>query len=206
MSENNHVIPAVASADPTDRNRSLRKKLPIVILILSVGTVVDLVLDSPTTIWSAHVLFELLLMLFGLGAAAYFWLRWRDTDTKLVASRVALAEQTAERDAWRSRTEKLLRGLGVEIDVQFRTWGLTRTESNTALMILKGYEHKEIAAIQHKSERTVRQHARSIYRKSGLASRAELSAFFLEDLLLPSPSGQEARQKAGQNARQAAAS
>jgi hypothetical protein len=31
----------------------------------------------------------------------------------------------------------------------------------------------------------VRQHAVSVYRKSGLAGRAELSAFFLEDLLLP---------------------
>ena len=103
MSQNDDVIPAADLADPTDRNRSLRKKLPIVILILSVGTVVDLVLDKPPTIWSAHVLFELLLMLFGLGAAAYFWLRWRDTDTELVASRVALAEQTAERDAWRGK-------------------------------------------------------------------------------------------------------
>jgi DNA-binding CsgD family transcriptional regulator len=166
-------------------DRSLQKKLPIVILILSVGTVVDLVLDSPTTLWSAHVLFELLLMLFGLGAAGYFWFRWRDTDTALLASRAELAEQTAERDAWRGRAEKLLRGLGVEIDVQFRIWGLTAAESDTALMILKGYEHKQIAAIQQKSERTVRQHARAIYRKSGLASRAELSAFFLEDLLLP---------------------
>jgi DNA-binding CsgD family transcriptional regulator len=124
-------------------------------------------------------------MLFGLGAAGYFWFRWRDTDTALLASRAELAEQTAERDAWRGRAEKLLRGLGVEIDVQFRIWGLTAAESDTALMILKGYEHKQIAAIQQKSERTVRQHARAIYRKSGLASRAELSAFFLEDLLLP---------------------
>jgi hypothetical protein len=32
---------------------------------------------------------------------------------------------------------------------------------------------------------TVRQHAVAVYRKSGLAGRAELSAFFLEDLLLP---------------------
>jgi hypothetical protein len=49
----------------------------------------------------------------------------------------------------------------------------------------KGYGHKEIAALQRKSERTVRQHAVAVYRKSGLSGRAELSAFFLEDLLLP---------------------
>lgn len=35
------------------------------------------------------------------------------------------------------------------------------------------------------SERTARQQALAVYRKAGLAGRAELSAFFLEDLLLP---------------------
>jgi len=200
MTDNMDSTPARTSEHRIESDRSLQNKLLIALLVLSLGTVVDLVLDSPTTMWSAHVMFELLLMLFGLGAAAYFWLRWRKTDQALSASRVALAEQTAERDAWRRRAEKLLRGLGVEIDIQFRLWGLTRAESDTALMILKGYEHKEIAAIQHKSERTVRQHARVIYRKSGLANRAELSAFFLEDLLLPVDSATDDEQNAGQAA------
>ena len=35
------------------------------------------------------------------------------------------------------------------------------------------------------SERTIREQARALYRKSGLSGRAELSAYFLEDLLLP---------------------
>ena len=53
----------------------------------------------------------------------------------------------------------------------------------------KGCGHKEIAQIQQKSERTVRQHAVAVYRKSGLSGRAELAAFFLEDLLLPASEG-----------------
>ena len=65
--------------------------------------------------------------------------------------------RAAERDAWRARTDKLLRGLGEEIDAQLREWGLTPTERETALLLLKGYGHKEIAALQEKSERTVRQ-------------------------------------------------
>ena len=36
------------------------------------------------------------------------------------------------------------------------------------------------------SERTVRQQALAVYAKSGLGGRAELAAFFLEDLLAPS--------------------
>ncbi len=54
-----------------------------------------------------------------------------------------------------------------------------------ALALLKGLSHKTIAKWSGRSERTVRQHAVAVYRKSGLEGRAELSAFFLEGLLLP---------------------
>src|SRR5213593_86931 len=43
-----------------------------------------------------------------------------------------------------------------------------------------------VADLRQTSERTVRQQALAIYRKSGLNGRSDLAAFFLEDLLLPS--------------------
>ncbi len=43
----------------------------------------------------------------------------------------------------------------------------------------------EVAALRGVGEATVRQQARAIYRKAGLAGRNELAAFFLEDLLGP---------------------
>ena len=52
-------------------------------------------------------------------------------------------------------------------------------------MLLKGFSHKRIARHTETSERTVRQHSVAVYRKSGLAGRAELAGFFLEALLLP---------------------
>ena len=52
-------------------------------------------------------------------------------------------------------------------------------------MQLKGLRHKEIAELRQTSERTVRQQALAVYRKSGLNGRTDLAAFFLEDLLLP---------------------
>jgi len=63
------------------------------------------------------------------------------------------------------------------------------------LLLLKGFGHKEIAGLQSKSERTVRQHAIAVYRKSGLSGRAQLSAFFLEDLLLPADEPDDAPQE-----------
>jgi len=152
---------------------------------IAAGGAVDLALDRPTGFWSAHVLFEVSLLTLSLGAVAYLWLGWRDVGRTLEQTRAELAARGVERDAWRARAEKLLRGLGEEIDHQLREWGLTPVERETALLLLKGYGHKEIAALQQKSERTVRQHAVAVYRKSGLSGRAELSAFFLEDLLLP---------------------
>jgi DNA-binding CsgD family transcriptional regulator len=155
---------------------------------IAAGGAIDLVLDAPPTLWTFHVLFELGMLSVSLAAVAYLWLGWKDADRALEGTRAALAARGLERDAWRARAETLLRGLGEEIDRQLRAWDLTPVERETALLLLKGFGHKEIAALQDKSERTVRQHAVAVYRKSGLAGRAQLSAFFLEDLLLPDPS------------------
>jgi DNA-binding NarL/FixJ family response regulator len=75
------------------------------------------------------------------------------------------------------------------VDEQFRDWQLTPAERDVALMLLKGYGHKEVAALTGRSERTVRQHAVAVYQKSGLQGRAELAGFFLEDLVLPGVAG-----------------
>jgi len=80
---------------------------------------------------------------------------------------------------------ELLKGLGSAIDSQFDRWQLTAAEREMALLMLKGLSHKEIALARDTSERTIRQQAQSIYGKANLSGRAALSAFFLEDLLLP---------------------
>ena len=52
-------------------------------------------------------------------------------------------------------------------------------------LLLKGITLKEIADIRQTQLKTVQQQSQSIYQKTGLASRSELAAFFLEDLLPP---------------------
>ena len=82
-----------------------------------------------------------------------------------------------------------MRGLGEALDRQFQRWSLSPAEAEVALLLLKGLAMKEIAAVRGVSERTVREEAQAVYGKAGLAGLAELSAFFLEDLLLPAPKG-----------------
>lgn len=91
---------------------------------------------------------------------------------------------------WRDETRALLKGLGEAIDRQFLTWKLTEAERDVGLLLLKGLSLKEIAAVRVTSERTIRAQAQSIYAKAGLSGRAALSAFFLEDLLAPTPTSQ----------------
>ena len=96
-----------------------------------------------------------------------------------------LASARAEAAHYRSEAREALQGLGEAIDRQFERWQLTSAEREVGLLMLKGLSHREVSEIRQTSDATVRQQAVMVYRKSGLANRAELSAFFLEDLLLP---------------------
>lgn len=160
-----------------------------ILLLVALGGAVDLALDRPSNWLSVHVLFEVAMMAFSLSFAAYLWRGWRRATQSLQEATRAFASRhetlKAERDQWRDSAQSALAGLGVAIDHQFEAWKLTPAEREVALLLLKGYGHKQIAGATQRSERTVRQHAVTVYQKSGLAGRAELAAFFLEDLLLP---------------------
>ena len=119
-----------------------------------------------------------------VGVAVLFRVTRRQRDDHLQVIRdLEVARLQGQR--WRSESRTLLNGLGAAIDVQFTRWNLTDAEREVALLLLKGLSSKEVAAVRGGSERTVREHARSIYSKAGLTGRAALSAFFLEDLLAP---------------------
>jgi DNA-binding CsgD family transcriptional regulator len=163
----------------------LRVILTLLLGGIAVGGALDLWMDWPGSPGALHVAFEIAVLVLSLGGVAFLWGGWMRTRRSLTQTRAASAHLGQERDAWRQRAEKLLRGLGEEIDAQLRRWQLTAAEREVALLLLKGYGHKEIAALLGRSDRTIRQHAVAVYRKSDLSGRAELAAFFLEDLLLP---------------------
>jgi DNA-binding NarL/FixJ family response regulator len=129
--------------------------------------------------------YEVFLLVVIAGAVIYLWLGWRSASATLQVTRRNLRERQEERDAWRRNARSLLEGLGEAIDEQFSEWDLTPSEREVALLLLKGHSHMEAAKMTDRSERTVRQHAVSVYRKSGLSGRAELAGFFLGDLILP---------------------
>lgn len=176
--------------------RDVAPRVPLILTVLfaiiAVGAVIDVALDDPESWFGPHILFEMALIAVSLGATVYLGRNWYRSIRSVDRLERLLEERREERDRWRSSAERLLEGLGRAIDEQFETWLLTPAERETAVMMLKGYSHKRIARLTGRSERTVRQHAVSVYRKSGLAGRSELAAFFLEDLPLPGVSSRAA--------------
>jgi len=158
--------------------------------VIAVFVIADVAHDASLGAELEHLLVEVALMATAIVGTVSFWRRWQ-RERKAARQIIQQAHQEARRwkgeaDRWASEAREALQGLGKAIDDQFKRWSLSPAEQEVALLLLKGLSLKEVAGVRDTSERTVRQQAASVYKKGGLAGRAELSAFFLEDLLLPS--------------------
>jgi DNA-binding CsgD family transcriptional regulator len=166
----------------------LRRTLPIA-LFVTIGALIalDLVTDAREGTSVGHLLVEatvLALALAGAGVLGGAALRERRAMARALVSATTEARAwQGEAARWRSEASSALQGLGEAIERQFDRWQLSAAEREVAMLLLKGLSLQEVAEVRQTSERTTRQQAQAVYKKAGLAGRAELSAFFLEDLL-----------------------
>jgi DNA-binding NarL/FixJ family response regulator len=160
--------------------------------VILVVTITDLVIDYRAGTTIAHILTEGAISMVAAVGIAFMVARLqklKDTAAQLQgelqASKKELEQTRREAEKWRDEARDILRGLGEAIDRQFERWELTPAEKEVALLLLKGLSHKDIADVRDVSPRTTRQQAHAVYKKAGVEGRADLAAFFLEDLLLP---------------------
>jgi len=168
--------------DPAARRNPIPSLIMAAVAALATADVVD---DLHSGGEWLHMGLEVLIIAVAAGGAVVLWfqlVRARSTNRVL---RADLTKARAEMQRFQAESQDLMRGLGEAIDRQFTRWQLSPAEREVALLLLKGLSHKDVAEARSTSERTVRQQALSVYRKADLAGRAELAAFFLEDLLLP---------------------
>jgi DNA-binding NarL/FixJ family response regulator len=90
-----------------------------------------------------------------------------------------------ENEKFKQHSKSYIEGLSSTIDQQLNAWQLSKSEKEVAFLLLKGLSFKEIAKVRKTTEKTARTQSAAIYSKAGLANRSQLSAYFLEDLLLP---------------------
>lgn len=195
------------------REQALTVGLAAVFAAIAVLAAIDLAADVGEGTTMRHALIEGTTIAIGLGGVVWMALRFRVLAQKarvltrrnddlaqqnddLTQQNDGLVQRTDEltrhleasrRDAerWRGEAHELIAGLSQAIDRQLERWKLSPAEKEIALLLLKGLSHKEVADLRGSSEATVRQQARALYKKAGLTGRADLAAFFLEDLLGP---------------------
>ena len=160
--------------------RNNRSTIIAVILFAIVVVLVgwDLYIDFGEGVGWQHITVESFIFVVAIAGTIFMW-------RQLDRTRTDLAGALVEAEHWKKENHELLQGLSAAIEQQFSRWNLSAAEADVGLLLLKGLGHKEIAALRQTSERTVREQARSLYRKAGISGRSALSAFFLEDLLLP---------------------
>jgi len=163
-----------------------RLVVSVVLVLLVVFSVSDYFEDRAGGADSAALFNDVSDTFLPLVLLIYIWrLSPLSLQRKTIRLESDLASKNADLQHWKARAASHLKGLSTSIDEQLNNWQLTRAEKEVAIMLLKGFSLRDLASMRGTSERTVRQQAACIYNKAGLQGRAELSAFFLEDLMLP---------------------
>ncbi len=158
-------------------------------VFIGILAAIDITADIREGTDLTHIIVELfvfIVAIFSASAMSFRLLKEAKESRQLVSEMtLELQKNRDEATEWRNETQALLQGLSASINNQFERWGLTPSEKEIGLFLLKGLSHKEVAYIREVSEATARQQARSIYKKAGLSGRHDLAAFFLEELALP---------------------
>ena len=166
------------------RERLIALSMALVILVFAVFDAIEDYWEEQG--WHAQVV-DVTFAFFSFTIFLYLYrltpLSLKNRDAILTSAIIAKHKDS---ESWRRKASELLQGLGKVIEEQCREWQLSPAEQEVTFLLLKGLSLKEIAALRETAERTVRQQASTVYAKAGVTGRAELSAFFLEDLLLPS--------------------
>jgi DNA-binding CsgD family transcriptional regulator len=144
-----------------------------------------------------HLAVEILIILFSLSGIGFLIqeIRQRQRETEqlhtqlnttrdaLISTRDDLSNTRADLQLMSSKMQQASRQYGQVIQEQLALWEFTQSEKDVALLLLKGLSFDEIASVRDTKEKTVRQQATAIYRKSGLTGRHEFAAWFFEDFL-----------------------
>lgn len=166
-------------------NKRERLIISSILLLISLMTTFDLLTDLGEGVVWWHVAIEGSVAIIAL-VGIYFLVKGTFILRKsLNKEKEFSAKLIGENSHWKESSKKFLDGLSKSIDTQLDKWELTKSEKEVAFLLIKGFSLKEIAEYRSTAEKTTRAQATSIYAKSGVSGRSQLSAFFLEDLLLP---------------------
>lgn len=154
----------------------------IFLILIIVFTASDIVIDLNQGISFDHITHEAMILVLS-AALVIFQLRSSiEKGQQLEKLANSLEIVSHEREQFRQQVADHAGAFSKAAEEQFKAWNLTKSETDIAILLIKGLSMKEIADVRASQESTVRQQAMSIYKKSSLENRQQLAAFFLEDL------------------------
>ena len=151
--------------------------------VIAVMNVSDFVVDYQEGSNTMHLIQEAFLVVASIGGIGY--LLWEVVRRRQEV--VTIKQQLLKANHRLSESNEKLQGLNQQyrkvIDQQLSDWSFTPSEKDVAILLLKGLSFEEIAGVRETKEKTVRQQASAIYRKSNVNGRYEFAAWFFEDFL-----------------------
>ncbi len=162
-----------------NKDKFLLLLLTLMILFSGYDLFSDLAHGTPLT----HVLSEAALLALSLTAISWLIFSLYRQQREINALRQALDKATQSAPPAEPYLVEARKEMAAVIVQQFADWGLSPSEREIGLLLLKGLSLKEIALARNTLEKTVRQQASSIYKKSGLSGRHAFAAWFIEDIL-----------------------
>jgi len=155
----------------------------LMFLLLLIASITDLITDTESGTDFAHLAQESVFIALLLIALAWILFDIRRQRIEIATLREELLAIQPPDKLPEKYVLEAKSNLSNVISQQFNDWKLTESEKDVGWLLLKGLSLKEIALIRNTLEKTVRQQASAIYKKSGLNGRHTFSAWFIEEVL-----------------------
>jgi len=156
--------------------------LVVVLILVGIASGMDLLTDFSHGASFSHIFKEGFIVVLALILVVWILYEQRQQTIQILNLKKELleSEQQAKPNSYVMTARKQLSEV---ISKQFDEWGLSSSEKDVGWLLLKGFSLKEISVLRETREKTVRQQASAVYKKSGLSGRHAFSAWFIEDLL-----------------------
>ncbi len=158
--------------------------IAVILSMIMTLNIIDVFVDIELGVPLWHIIEEGTIVVMSAFAAAYLIFHIRKNTADLQKLIELVKHKDSELETISVKTQEARKKYSLAIHDQFVSWGLTKSEREVALFILKGFSFREIASIRDTKEKTVRQQASVIYDKSGVDGRHAFAAWFMEDLLV----------------------
>lgn len=162
-------------------------KLSLMFLGLLVLLVLDIHADYTYGIPFQHMILEIFLFFGCLVGFSYFsdlaLKRYKQQGQKLITLTRDLESKNGQIQSLNNKVKSYREEFRADIESCFKNWGFTKAEADVANLLLKGLSIKEISEVRSSNEQTVRSQCSSVYKKSKMENRSQLSSYFLDDLV-----------------------